>query len=89
MSRYYIMEDSEGYPYNSEFKPDFVTNGDRYHGYKTNNQDAIFYYFAVQGYDLTFSYKGVKYYLSPPKIMLHNLTRISVRTLKCSQMLTK
>ncbi len=62
MSRYYIMEDSEGYPYNSEFKPDFVTNGDRYHGYKTNNQEAIFYYFAVQGYDLTFSYKGVKFF---------------------------
>ena len=62
MGRNYIMEDSEGYQYNSEFKPDFATNGDRYHGYKTNNQEAVFYYFAVQGYDLTFSYKGVKYY---------------------------
>ena len=62
MNRDYIMEDSEGYQYNSEFKPDFVKNGDKYNGYKTNNQEALFYYFAVQGYDLTFSYKGVKYY---------------------------
>ena len=36
--------------------------GDKYHGYKTNNQEAIFYYFAVQGYDLTFSFSGKEYY---------------------------
>lgn len=47
MARDYILTDSEGYPYNSEFKPDFVKNGDKYHGYKTNNQEALFYYFAV------------------------------------------
>ncbi len=62
MNRDYIMEDSGGYQYNSEFKPDFVKNGDKYHGYKTNNQEAILYFFAVQGYDLTFSYNGEKYY---------------------------
>ncbi len=60
--RDYILEDSDGYQYNSEFKPDYVKNGDKYHGYKTNNQEAFFYYFAVQGYDLTFSYNGKKYY---------------------------
>ncbi len=62
MNRDYILEDSNGYQYNAEFKPDYAKNGDKYHGYKTNNQEAVFYYFAVQGYDLTFSYNGKKYY---------------------------
>ncbi len=60
MNRDYILEDSNYYQYNSEFKPDYAKNGDKYHGYRTNNQEAIFYYFAVQGYDLTFSYNGGK-----------------------------
>lgn len=62
MGKDYILNDSEGYPYNSEFKPDFVKYGDKYHGYKTNNQEAILYYFAVLGYDLQFEYNGIKYY---------------------------
>lgn len=62
MEREYILTDSEGYPYNSEFKPDFVKHGDKYHGYKTNNQEAIFYYFAVLGYDLQFEFNGTTYY---------------------------
>ena len=62
MNRDYIQEDSQGYLYNAEFKPDFVKYGDKYSGYKTNNQEAIFYHFAVQGYDLTFMYKGVQYF---------------------------
>ena len=62
MGSEYILADSEGYPYNSEFKPDFVKNGDKYHGYKTNNQEALFYYFAVMGYDLVFTYNGATLY---------------------------
>ena len=62
MERDYIMTDSEGYPYNSEFKPDFVKYGDKYHGYKTNNQEALFYYFAVLGYDLVFTYNDAAYH---------------------------
>ncbi len=62
MAKDYILEDSEGYLYNSEFKPDFAKNGDRYHGYKNNSQEAVLYYFAVMGYDLKFDYKGVTYY---------------------------
>lgn len=62
MRKDYIQEDSQGYLFNSEFRPNFVDNGDKYHGYKTNNQEAVFYYFAVFGYDLTFSYKGVRYF---------------------------
>ena len=63
MARDYILTDSEGYPYNSEFKPDFVKNGDKYHGYKTNNQEALFYYFAVMGYDLVFTYNDATYHV--------------------------
>lgn len=62
MNRQYVQEDVNGYRYNSEFKPDYVKNGNRYHGYKTNNEEAIFYQFAVQLYDLRFEYEGVVYY---------------------------
>ena len=62
MGREYILTDSSGYPYNSEFKPDFEKYGDQYHGYQTNNQEALFYYFAVLGYDLKFEYNGLTYY---------------------------
>lgn len=62
MGREYILTDSSGYPYNSEFKPDFEKYGDQYHGYQTNNQEALFYYFAVLGYDLQFTYGQTTYY---------------------------
>lgn len=62
MGRKYILTDSEGFPYNSEFKPDFEKYGDKYHGYQTNNQEAIFYYFAVLGYDLQFEFNGTTHY---------------------------
>ena len=62
MGREYILTDANGYPYNSEFKPDFEKYGDQYHGYQTNNQEALFYYFAVLGYDLKFEYNGLTYY---------------------------
>ena len=65
MGREYILTDAEGYPYNSEFKLDFEKYGDKYHGYQTNNQEALFYYFAVLGYDLKFTYgKSMYYFLS-------------------------
>ena len=62
MGREYILTNSEGYPYNSEFTPDFKKYGDKYHGYQTNNQEALFYYFAVLGYDLRFTYGQTTYY---------------------------
>lgn len=62
MKKDYVQEDSMGYLFNSEFKPDFAKNGSRYHGYRTNNQEALFYYIAVLGYDLQFDYNGQRYY---------------------------
>ena len=62
MGREYILTDANGYPYNSEFKPDLEKYGDLYHGYQTNNQEALFYYFAVLGYDLQFTYGQTTYY---------------------------
>lgn len=67
MSKDYILEDSNGYPFNSEFKPDFTKYGDRYNGYKNNSQEALFYYFAVLGYDLQFDYNGQTYYFLSDK----------------------
>lgn len=72
MGREYILTDSEGYPYNSEFTPDFKKYGDKYHGYQTNNQEALFYYFAVLGYDLQFEYNGLTYhFLSTEEYVAH------------------
>ena len=62
MARDYILTDPDGFPYNSEFKPDFEKYGEQYHGYQTNNHEAIFYYFAVLGYDLQLEYNGTTYY---------------------------
>ena len=62
MGREYILTDSSGYPYNSEYAPDFEKYGNQYHGYQTNNQEALFYYFAVLGYDLKFTYEETTYY---------------------------
>ena len=62
MGREYILTDSSGYPYNSEYAPDFEKYGNQYHGYQTNNQEALFYYFAVLGYDLQFTYGQTTYY---------------------------
>ena len=62
MGREYILTDSSGYPYNAEYALDFEKYGDQYHGYQTNNQEALFYYFAVLGYDLKFTYEKNTYY---------------------------
>ena len=62
MTKDYILEDSNGVLYNAEFKPDYVKYGDRYHGYANNNQEALFYYFAVLGYDIQFDFNGITYY---------------------------
>ncbi len=36
---------------------------DEFHGYKSWNEEALFYQFAVQRYDLSFRYHGRMYYL--------------------------
>lgn len=62
MNKSYIAEDSLGNLYNAEFKPDYVKNGEKYHGYCNNNREALFYYFAVLGYDLQFDYKDTTFF---------------------------
>ena len=48
--------------------PHFKTNGGKYDGYKTGNEEVLFYDFAVLGYDMVFSYKGKRYYfMSDPE----------------------
>ena len=62
----YVMNDCLGYPYNGKYPPTGEKNG-LYHGYKNATEETLFYDFAVQGYDLTFAYKGLRYYfLSTP-----------------------
>ena len=56
----YVMTDLMGYPYNGKYPP----KGDKrgiYHGYSSDVEETLFYDFAVQGYDLTFVYKGKRY----------------------------
>ncbi len=58
----YIKDNLAGYPLNSKYPPNYEQNGGLYHGYKNNSEETFFYDFAVQRYDLRFSYKGVDYY---------------------------
>ena len=59
----YVMKDLAGYLFNGKYLPDYSHNGGLYHGYKNSVEETLFYDFAVQGYDLAFSYKGKRYYL--------------------------
>lgn len=60
---YYISYDLFGYPFNSEFPPNFDLYGDGYAGYKNDASQVLFYDFAVQMYDVRFKYCGSMYYL--------------------------
>lgn len=58
-----VVMNLAGYYENREYPPDTGMYGTRYGGYKTNNEEVLFKQFAVQGYDVSFSYKGKEYYL--------------------------
>ena len=57
----YVKTDQMGYPYNSKYPPKGDKHG-LYHGYASDAEETLLYDFAVQGYDLTFIYKGQRYY---------------------------
>ena len=58
-----VWLDLNGYPMNFKYQPDVAKYGSEYCGYKSWNEEAFFYEFAVQNYDLSFRYKGKMYYL--------------------------
>jgi len=58
----YIKDDLAGYPFNAKYPPNYEKNGGLYHGYKNNSEETFYYDFAVQRYDLRFSYNGKEYY---------------------------
>lgn len=58
-----LVKDLMGYYYNGKYPPMISKYGDQYLGYPNWNQEVFFYEFAVQGYDVTFVYHGVKYFL--------------------------
>lgn len=52
-----------GFPYNIKYPPMPEKYGTHYEGYANWNREVFFYEFAVQGYDVIFSYNGKKHYL--------------------------
>ncbi len=61
----YIKYNEEGYPYNGIFPPTLDPyNG--YDGYETPGEAALFYNYAVHGYNLEFKYNGITYVLLGP-----------------------
>jgi len=74
----YIKTDRLGFPYNGKYPP----KGDRlglYHGYSSDVEETLLYDFAVQGYDLTFIYKGERYcFLSAADHVAHCDDRYTV-----------
>lgn len=59
----YIGRDLLGYRYNKKHPPMFDIHKHDFHGYATDSQETFFYNFAVQGYDVSFRYKGQMHYL--------------------------
>lgn len=62
MAYEYVKEDLMGYPFNSKYPPSYDKNGGLYHGYHNSTEETFLYDFAVQRYDLRFSYKGITYH---------------------------
>lgn len=62
MAYEYIKTDIKGYPYNDKYPPNYSKNGGIYHGYRNNSEETFFYDFAVQRYDLRFTWEGDEYY---------------------------
>ena len=58
----YVKKDLAGYWFNAKYMPDYSRNGGLYNGYKNSVEEILFFDFAVQGYDLGFTYKGKRYY---------------------------
>lgn len=58
----YVKKDLAGYWYNSKYPPNYEVNGSLYHGYKNSAEETLFYDFAVQRYDLYFTYRGKPYH---------------------------
>lgn len=57
-----IVKGTDGYWQNALHAPDYAKWGNKFDGYRSYNEWVLFYYFAVQGYDLRFDYKGKTYY---------------------------
>lgn len=51
-----------GYYENWLYPPSPERYGSEHGGYRTNNQEVMFHLFAVQRYDVSFSYKGQQYF---------------------------
>lgn len=58
----YMMKDLFGYWYNAKYMPDYKRNGSLYNGYRNSIEEALYFDFAIQGYDLGFTYNGKRYY---------------------------
>lgn len=59
----HLALDKEGFPYNCKYPPNKEKFGDLYDGYKNKAEGFLFYDFGIQGYDVSFKYKGKNYYL--------------------------
>ena len=86
MAYEYRKKDLAGYPFNAKYPPNYEKNGGLYHGYKNNSEETFYYDFAVQRYDLRFSYNGKKYYFLSNGTMPLSVTNISQMRFEDSRM---
>lgn len=59
----YIGIDLGGYRFNRKYPPNSLQRNTDFMGYTSWNREALFYQFAVQGYDVSFDYNGKTYYI--------------------------
>ena len=54
--KHYLKRDLAGFYFNSKYPPNPEENGTLYGGYRNNAEEVLFYDFAVQGYDVSFTF---------------------------------
>ena len=63
MNRSYIINDANGNPINGKYPPNKNVYGEEFGGYKNRKEEILFHDFAVLSRDISFLYKGTKYYI--------------------------
>ena len=61
--KHYLKRDLAGFYFNSKYPPNPNVNGTLYGVYRNNAEEVLFYDFAVQGYDVSFTFNGKRYYI--------------------------
>lgn len=72
MNNTYIINDVNGNPMNAKYPPNKEFYGEKFSGYKSQNEKILFHDFVVMSKDVSFMHNGTRYYF-----YVHNTTAIA------------